>query len=505
MIHWFRRDLRLSDNTALNAAVEASAGQVVPVFVLDDALLKGRDVAPARVQFMLNSLTELDANLRSRGSRLIVRKGNLQDELLALAGEVGAEAVYYNRDYTPLARKRDASINQALTEAGLQVQSFKDLVIHEEDELLTGTKKPYAVFSPYKKNWLAQPKVAPVDHLLLAGKKLVAPTDIKSIVIPTAKSLGFTVTQKVSRAGEAEAQRLLKAFVDRNALDQYDKQRDEPGIEGTSRLSPHLRFGTVSPRACYQTALHNANYVVPSRESRNAQTPTAKAGADNWISEMIWREFYMQLLYHFPHADKQNFNKAWDAVKWGSGNAKTDEAHFEAWRAGKTGYPIVDAAMRQLNETAWMHNRARMIAACFLTRDLLLDWRLGESYFMQQLVDGDPASNNGNWQWAGSVGADAQPYFRVFNPLLQSQRFDPKGVYIRRWVPELARVPDEFIHEPWLLPPQQQLKTNCVIGQTYPRRIVDHAVQKDKAIAMFKDAKPRTETGDDRRRTADDE
>ena len=492
VIHWFRRDLRLTDNTALNAAIEVSAGHVVPVFVLDDALLKGKDVAPARVQFMLAALTELDTNLRSRGSSLIVRKGNPKDELLAVAHEVGAEAVYYNRDYTPLARKRDSEVNHALTEAGLQVQSFKDLVIHEEDELLTGTKKPYAVFAPYKKSWLLRPSVAPTTHPLLLGKKLNAPLTAKSVPIPTVKGLGFTVTQKVPKAGEAEAQRLLKAFVDGNALNEYDKQRDMPGIEGTSRLSPHLRFGTISPRACYQTALHNANYVVPSRESRAAQTPVAKAGADNWISEMIWREFYMQLLFHFPHADKHNFNKAWDAVKWGSGNAKTDEAHFAAWRAGKTGYPIVDAAMRQLNEMAWMHNRARMIAACFFCRDLLLDWQLGESYFMQQLVDGDPANNNGNWQWAASVGADAQPYFRVFNPLLQSQRFDPKGTYIRHWVPELARVPDEFIHEPWLLPPQQQLKTNCVIGQTYPKRIVDHAVQKDKAIAMFKDAKPST-------------
>jgi len=490
IIHWFRRDLRLSDNTALNAAIEASAGHVVPVFVLDEAVLKGRDIAPARVHFMLSSLAELDGHLRSRGSRLIVRKGNPQVELLAIAREVGAEAVYYNRDYTPLARRRDAAVNQALVEAGLQVQSFKDLVIHEEDELLTGSKKPYAVFSPYKKNWLLQPKVTPVDHPLLTGKKLSAPPEIATVPVPNAKDLGFVVTQKVPTAGAAEAQRLLRAFVDGNGLNQYDKQRDDLGLDATSRLSPHLHIGTLSPRACYQTALHNANYVVPSRESRNAQTPVAKAGADNWISELIWREFYMQLLYHFPHADQNNFNKAWDGVRFGSGDDPLDQARFAAWCAGKTGYPIVDAAVRQMNETAWMHNRARMIAACFLTRDLLLDWRWGESYFMQKLCDGDAAANNGNWQWAASVGADAQPYFRVFNPLLQSQRFDPKGSYIRRWVPELARVPDEFIHEPWLMPPQQQLKTNCVIGQTYPRRIVDHAVQKDKAIAMFKDAKP---------------
>ena len=505
VIHWFRRDLRLSDNTALNAALEASAGDVIPVFVLDDALLKGRDVAPARVAFMLAALKELDANLRERGSRLIVRKGHPQEILLTVARAADARAVYYNRDYTPLAHKRDAALTQALIDAGLNVQSFKDLVIHEEDELLTGAKKPYSVFAPYKKSWLAKPKVKPADHELLVRKKLVAPPQILSMPIPTAKALGFSVAQQVPEAGEAEARRLLKIFVDENALDRYDQQRDFPGLNGTSRLSPHLRFGTISPRVCYEAAQRNANDVMPARGHRPAQAAKAGAmsGADNWISEMIWREFYMQLLYHFPHADHQNFNRAWDGVKWGSGSAKTDEAHFAAWRAGQTGYPIVDAAMRQMNATAWMHNRARMIAACFFCRDLLLDWRLGESYFMQNLVDGDPANNNGNWQWAASVGADAQPYFRVFNPLLQSERFDPQGAYIRQWVPELARVPDEFIHEPWKMSPQQQLKTNCVVGQTYPKRIVDHAVQKDKAIAMFKDAKGQKATAADGRTTAD--
>ena len=494
VIHWFRRDLRLLDNTAWNAAVRASGGDVLPVFVLDEDLLKGHAVAPARVQFMLDSLRELDANLRKRGSRLILLRGNAQTALVKLAKATSAAALHYNRDYTPAARKRDEQVSAALLAEGTPTQSHKDLVIWEEDELLTGTQKPYTVFTPYKKSWLARAGTVNVDRL--SAYTLNAPPKIDGeIAVPTAKELGFATNQQVPKGGETEASRLLNAFAESEHLDSYNTERDFPAIEGTSRLSPHLRFGTISPRVCYELAAKNVNYIIPSRQSLSPQSSDPKkAGGDSWISELIWREFYMQVLFHFPHADTGNFNKVYDAMVWGSGSEAKDKAWFQAWCEGKTGFPMVDAAMRQLNATAWMHNRCRMIVASFLTKDLLIDWRLGERYFMQKLVDGDPACNNGGWQWAASTGTDAQPYFRVFNPILQSERFDKNGDYIRKWVPELARVPTEYIHEPWNLPPMLQLQTNCVVGKTYAERIVDHMVQKDKAIAMFKAATNKSQT-----------
>lgn len=477
VIHWFRRDLRLTDNTALSAAARDSGGQVIPVFIFDDRLLKGRAVAPARVQFMLDSLRELDAELRKQGSRLIVRRGRPEQVLGDLARETGAEAVYFNRDYTPLARRRDRRVAEAMESAGVRVASFKDLVIFEEDELLTGSGKPYTVFTPYKKAWLSRMAASGVESggkPALDARSLVSA--LPSLDLPLAADLGFALTQAVPKGGASEAERLLRRFIADGHIHRYDAQRDLPALEGTSRLSPHLRFGTISPRRCLQAALA-AKREAEVREHR---------GFDAWIGELIWREFYAQLLYHFPHADNRNFKREYDALTWGSGSATRDQERFAAWCEGRTGYPIVDAAMRQLNQTAWTHNRARMIVASFLTKDLLLDWRWGEQYFMQKLVDGDPASNNGGWQWAASTGTDAQPYFRVFNPTLQGERFDPKGEYVRRWVPELSRVPVEFIHQPGKMTPMMQLQTNCVVGSNYPRPIVDHARQKDEIIRRFK-------------------
>ncbi len=487
IIHWFRRDLRLADNTALNAAIRDSSGAVIPTFVLDDALLKGRDVAPVRVQFMLDSLRALDDALRRLGSRLIVLRGDPAAELYRLAQMTGAEAVYFNRDYTPAARRRDRRVSEALRADGVRVESFKDLVIFEEDELLTASGQPYTVFTPYKKAWLSKlPTARSAPEALDARLGGWAIPDFPSL-LPSARDLGFTVTQDGPRGGEPEAMRLLMQFKDSGALQVYSTRRDFPGIEGTSRLSPHLRFGTISPRQCYAVAVSALSYPFPARHSFSpAASDEKKEGADAWISELIWREFYMQILYHFPHVNHANFNRACDAVCWGSGEAALDEVRFAAWCEGRTGYPIVDAAMRQLNQEAWMHNRTRMIVASFLTKDLLLDWRLGESYFMRKLADGDPAANNGGWQWAASTGTDAQPYFRIFNPKLQSTRFDPDGAYIKRWVPELAHVPVEYIHEPAAMPPLVQAQAGCIIGRDYPAPIVDHATQKEEILRRFK-------------------
>lgn len=485
IIHWFRRDLRAADNTALLAAAEASSGAVVPVFILDDALLRGSDVAPARVQFMLDSLRDLEANVRSLGGRLLVRRGDPAVELVRIAAEAGARAVYFNRDYTPLARRRDERVVRALRAAGLQVESFKDLVVFEEDELLTGAQSPYTVFTPYKKAWLSRlPDSASKPRGKPELREIAVALPQSSI--PTPAELGFAVAQQVPSGGEREALRLLEAFREGGAMQAYSTQRDFLAVDGTSRLSPHLRFGTISPRQCLAAAMSTMTYAFPAKRSFSpAASDAKKDGADAWISELIWREFYVQVLYHFPHADVGSFRREYDGLRWGSGDAARDEARFAAWCEGRTGYPIVDAAMRQLNQTAWMHNRARMIVASFLTKDLHLDWRWGERYFMRKLVDGDPAANNGGWQWSASTGTDAQPYFRVFNPKLQSERYDPQGEYIRRWVPELAGAPAEYIHEPSAMPPLVQAQAGCVIGQDYPAPIVDHAVQKAEILRRF--------------------
>jgi deoxyribodipyrimidine photo-lyase len=491
IVHWFRRDLRLADNTALNAAARDSDGAVLPVFVLDDGLLKGKSVAPARVQFLLESLRALDEGLRARGSRLIVLRGEPAQVLTELARAAGAEAVYFNRDYTPLARRRDQRVADALRASGVRVATFKDLVIFEGAELLTTAGQPYTVFTPYKKAWLSRLSEQPRAALPAADTPMFQPLTLDPpSQAPTLAELGVTAMPDAPRGGEPEAMRLLKHFKESGALQAYANQRDYLAVEGTSRLSPHLRFGTISPRQCYAEAVSTLSRPFPNKRSFSPVASDAKKeGADAWISELIWREFYMQILYHFPHADRGNFRREYDALRWGSGNPALDDERFAAWCAGHTGYPIVDAAMRQLNQTAWMHNRARMIVASFLTKDLLLDWRLGEAYFMRVLADGDPASNNGGWQWAAGTGTDAQPYFRIFNPRLQSERFDPRGEYIRRWVPELARVPDEYIHEPSKMPPLLQQQVGCVIGRDYPAPIVDHAAQKEETLRRFQAVK----------------
>ncbi len=492
VIHWFRRDLRVTDNTALNAAVDENKGDVLPVFIFDETLLQGKDVAPARVQFMLDSLKVLDGQLRQRGGQLIVRRGQVQQELLKLVQESNASAVYFNRDYTPAARQRDEQISLALQTQGCEIKTYKDLVMHEGDELMTGAGKAYTVFTPYKKSWLNAPKpILDTAKWQLRVSPHIKLVDLPSLPLPTAKALGFNVTQQLPEGGELVGQAMLKEFAEGERLQRYNVDRDFPDVDGTSRLSPHLRFGTLSPRQCYYIAVANTNIIISSRQQRSPQSSDPKkTGGDSWISELIWRDFYMQVLYHFPHANHNNFNKAYDAVKWGSGKPAQDAAQFKAWCEGRTGYPIVDAAMRQLNQTGWMHNRLRMVVASFLTKDLLLNWQMGERYFMQHLVDGDPASNNGGWQWAASTGTDAQPYFRIFNPKLQSERFDPEGNFIRKWVPELVRVPVEYIHEPATMPNMLQIKINCVVGHNYPAPIVDHAKQKDEILARFKVAKP---------------
>jgi deoxyribodipyrimidine photo-lyase len=455
--------LRLSDNTALTDAAALGGGDVVPVFVIDPVLTEGRDVAPARLNFMFGCLRGLDAHLRQRGSRLIVRRGDPATVLPELARETGAARVNFNRDYTPLARRRDARVAAALRDAGIEANGQRDAYIREPGDVLSGAGTPYTVFTPFKRAWLALPKdwqpatTPPALRALpdLASDSLPDP-ELDSPALPP--------------PGERPAYARLRQFARTGGLDAYADQRDGLSVEGTSRLSAHLRFGALSPRQAAQAAL---------------DAGSAK-GAQTFLSELIWREFYAHVLFHYPHADGANFNRAFDRLAWGSGDAADDARRFEAWTRGRTGYPIVDAAMRQMAETGWMHNRARMITASFLTKDLLLDWRLGESFFMQSLIDGDPASNNGGWQWAAGTGTDAQPWFRIFNPILQGKRFDPAGDYVRRWVPELARFDAADIHAPWEASPLLQRAAGCIVGADYPAPVVDHAIQREETLRRFK-------------------
>jgi deoxyribodipyrimidine photo-lyase len=481
-VHWFRRDLRLSDNAALAAALE-HYDQVLPVFVFDSHLLRGSTVSPARLALLLGCLEDLDSHLRQHGSHLVVRVGNPEEELPRLAQESGAIAVYFNRNYTPYARKRDAQVERRLRAQGLQVEHFQDAVLIEPGAVLTKAGTPYTVYTPFWRAWQefleahpVQPVVTPLKRLRLKDARLLQfPSAPLAIPAGTPKADQVALWRHLV-AGEAAGLARLKRFVDRDnplGIAGYARSRDFPGLDATSRLSPFLKFGAVSIRTAY-TLASAVREQVGSQEERE--------GIATWVKELAWREFYTQVLAFFPQVLQGAWRAEYAAVAW-----QHNERFFEAWRAGQTGYPLVDAGMRQLRSEGWMHNRVRMVVAMFLTRDLLLDWREGERYFMQQLIDGDLAANNGGWQWSASTGADAPPYFRIFNPINQSRRFDPEGTYIRRYVPELRQVPLPFLHTPWRMSPEEQRQANCQVGKEYPPPIVEHDVQRERAMALYRE------------------
>jgi deoxyribodipyrimidine photo-lyase len=456
IIWWLRRDLRLADNRSLCQALVDGAS-VIPVFILDPALLHGGTLAPARRQFLFDSLADLDEQLHARGSRLILRQGDPARELVRLVGETLAEAVYFHADITPYARQRDMRATHALAAIGMRLASFPDAYLAAPDQVRKDNGQPYIVYTPYRRRFDQVVEIPPRDS---TRGRLDTPEEIPSLQLADwvpARNGRF------ARGGEGEAQRLLRAFLRRpNGLSRYAEARNDMALDSTSHLSPHLHFGTISVREL----------------ARSARAMQGKSGAHNvnlWIGELVWREFFGQVLWHFPHAARGSFRPAYVDLQW-----ENDEAKFAAWCDGCTGYPIVDAAMRQLNETGWMHNRARMIVASFLTKDLLIDWRWGEHYFMQHLVDGDTASNNGGWQWAAGTGTDAQPFFRIFNPVEQGRRFDPQGAYVRHWIPELARVPARYVHAPWTMP------RGITPPIDYPDPVVDHAAQRRRALMLYR-------------------
>lgn len=466
---WFRRDLRAFDHAALHHALRASTA-VHCVFIFDTEILAGLPRADRRLRFIHASLRELDHELRRLGGGLIVRHGPARALIPALARELGVDAVYVNADYEPDAIARDACVAAALAADGRALHGFKDQVIFEKSEVLTKTGQAYGVFTPYKNAWLkrlaAQPE-ALAPWAIEPHAAALAPSPASSM--PTLDELGFDDGPLPAPPGMSGATALFEAFLSR--LADYGTARDFPAQAGTSQLSVHLRFGTTSVR-----------HLVRTLQQMMAMG-AGGAGAPVWLSELIWRDFYAMILFHHPHLPERSFKPAFDAVEWEAGDEA--DALFAAWCEGRTGYPLVDAAMAQLNQTGFMHNRLRMVTASFLVKDLGIDWRRGERYFARQLNDYDMASNVGGWQWAASTGCDAQPWFRIFNPVTQSQKFDARGEFIRRYLPQLAKLDARDIHAPWTVPAEELAACGVVLGRDYPAPVVKHEEARQKTLARF--------------------
>lgn len=467
---WFRRDLRDYDHAALYHALK-TARQVACVFVFDRAILdRLPHPADRRVEFIHGSVVELQQSLQAKGGGLVVRHADARTAIPALARELGAEAVFCNHDDDPAALARDAAVEAELGQSGIAFRHYKDCTVFEREEVLTAAGSPFSVYTPYKNAWLRT-----LTPFYLQGYPVERYLDRlmpRSSPVPALEALGFQPTNLAQLrlpVGMSGGAQLFEAFLER--IGRYKEARDFPAVKGPSYLSVHLRFGTVSIRQ-----LAAAAQGIGGR------------GAETWLSELIWRDFYHQILWHRPEvAAGRCFKAQYDALPW-----PNPPGHFEAWRAARTGFPLVDAAMRQLEQTGYMHNRLRMVTASFLTKDLLVDWRLGEQHFADTLIDYDLAANSGGWQWAASVGCDAQPWFRIFNPVTQSEKFDPQGAFIRRYVPELAALPDKFVHAPWTLPAGEQTRLGIVIGRDYPAPLVDHAAQRQQALALFRRASDRS-------------
>ncbi len=489
---WLRRDLRTHDNAALSLALQR-ADAVWVAFCLDEAILRPLPRRDRRVEFIVRSLHGMDADLRQLAVQsgtahgpqvsLMVRHGDAVATVASLAQALHAQAVFASHDDEPAALARDAQARGALAGLGCTFVTTKDHVVLERSEVLSQQGTPYGVFTPYKNQWLKT--LRPDPHLAewpvadLAQRLAAVPAELAQ-PIPQLADIGFEPTNLGDLhlgVGEAGAQALLADFEPR--MPQYKAARDFPAVKGPSYLGLHLRFGTVSIRELARRAL------------AVQQGPADTAGAATFLSELIWRDFYHQVLHHHPRVATRAFKPEYDAIQWEQGKAA--QALFAAWCEGRTGYPLVDAAMAQINQTGYMHNRLRMVVASFLTKDLGLDWRWGEAYFATHLNDFDLAANNGGWQWASSSGCDAQPYFRIFNPVSQSEKFDGAGKFIRRYLPQLAALPDSAIHAPWLARPVDLAAAGVALGKNYPLPVVAHDEARLRTLeryAVVKKAKP---------------
>lgn len=466
---WFRRDLRDFDHAALYHALKSSQAAYC-AFVFDtDILDKLADKADRRVEFIWESVRELKAALQASGGDLLVQHGKAATVIPALAKQLGVQAVFTNRDYEPAAVERDAQVATALGADGIAFHDFKDQAIFEKDEVLSQAGKPYTVFTPYKNAHLKKlaedvagfylqpyPVHRYIQHLAQIPPSPLMPLETLGFQCTNLQALRLPTSMSGGKA-------LFEDFDGR--MSRYKDARDFPAVKGVSYLSVHLRFGTVSIRHLARQAASRAD-----------------AGSQAWLNELVWRDFYFQILHHHPHvATGHAFKPEYAHIPF-----PNDTALFQAWCEGRTGYPIVDAAMRQLNQTGWMHNRLRMLTASFLVKDLLVDWRWGERYFAEKLIDFDLSANNGGWQWAASTGCDAQPYFRIFNPLAQSEKFDPQGKFIRKYVPELALLSDKEIHAPWQIPSHRQQEIGFMVEKDYFSPIVSHAIQRTMALDLYK-------------------
>jgi deoxyribodipyrimidine photo-lyase len=459
-ILWLRRDLRLHDHPALEAARRDE--RMIPVFCFDDGLLAGRHASGPRTQFLLECLRELDEGLRERGSRLFVRHGPPARELAALARDTGADAVHFSADVSPFARARQSEVQRALKRIDVAVVPHPGLfVLDALQPLRTSTDRPYTVFTPFYKRWLTQPRRA------VAGAPRTLPSTGRRALgseLPTLGALGLTQeVPEPAPGGESAARAALDRFL-QGPVEDYADGHDTLTGRSVSRLSPYLHFGCLSAREIEQRL-------------------GAGAGAEAFRRQVCWRDFYAHVLGHFPGNARHEYQQRYrGTLRWSHA-----ERRFAAWCEGRTGFPAVDAGMRQLSRHGWLHNRARLVVGSFLTKDLGIDWRWGERHFMRLLLDGDEASNNGNWQWIASVGVDPAPAFqRIFNPARQLRRFDPDGEYVRAYVPELRDVPDEYLAEPWTMPDDVQERVGCRIGDDYPEPIVDHQEARRTALERYR-------------------
>ena len=491
---WLRRDLRLEDHAALAQALQHPE-PIVPVFVFDRDILDDLPATDRRVVFLHETLGLLQAELVRAGGGLLVVHGRAQQAMPVLAKALGAVRVICAEDYEPQAIARDQAVAQALAANNMDLVQVQDQCVFAKQQLLTGAGRPFSVFTPYKNAWLKALTDGHAAARSTAGlaKALMDPGVVISRLkampahpsiehhgvsqLPSLSEMSFVPADPEHQAsplqaGPSAAQALLQDFVGR--MGQYKDARDFPAKKGPSYLSVHLRFGTISAREC----VRQAKGLIQT-------DPTQSIGAQTWLSELIWREFYFQILANFPHVVTNSFKPTYDRIQWLAEDDPRFEPRWRAWCTGQTGYPLVDAGMRQLNQTGYMHNRLRMVVASFLTKDLGIHWLQGERYFARQLNDYDLSANNGGWQWAASTGCDAQPYFRIFNPVSQSEKFDPKGQFIRRYVPEIAGLSDQDIHAPWLSPAIGLQSAGVRLGEHYPQPVVDHAQARAETLARF--------------------
>ena len=462
IIVWYRSDLRLHDHPALWSAAEAG-DFVVPVFIFNDRLLTGKHAGSNRNRFLLECLSDLRTSLQAIGGDIVLRSGNPAEVLIQLAQQVGAEAIYYTADYTPYAIARDKQVKQKLTDEKIQFRSFSGrLIVDQLQKLATKTGTTHKIFTPFWKNWMAVPRRAVAD----VPSKLALPPSLDRGTLPKLATItdAADLSPEVMLGGETAGRKRMDNWL-ATGIDRYHLHNNQLSSDGTSRLSPYLHFGCISAREL---------------ESRLTDSDGARA----YNRQLCWRDFYHYIFFNFPNNADQEFQERYRAYDWGS-----DKKLLQAWQQGKTGYPVVDAAMRQLNTEGWMHNRGRLIVGSFLTKDLGLDWRLGETYFMRMLLDGDESNNNGNWQWIASVGVDPAPVFRrLYNPTLQQEKFDSSDGYVHKFVPELQKVPKKYLTEPWNMPEAVQQDSDCIIGHDYPNRIVDHAAARLAALEKYRTA-----------------